>query len=364
MESIMNQTRTKLTYWLAVLIFLAGCSSSDEQSSQSKSPRIKSLSKIESPANGSTFTIGDTVDLQISVVEENINIDSVEISLDGTIVAKNSTQWITKNAATGKKNLLISIYLSNGKVEKKRQTYTFLSDIEPTRYTYRVVNSYVHDPDAFTQGLLVDDNQLYESTGERGFSSLRKVDVKTGKVLKQIDISSQYFGEGIAVIRDHIYMLSWKEGTGFVYDKNSFEEIRQFSYTFEGWGMTSKDDTLLVSDGTHIIRFMDPEGFGEYRQIQVYDQNGPIDYLNELEYVNGDLFGIRWQTESIYIIDPQTGKVNGVLDLEGIFDFSLYDRRIDVLNGIAFNPETNQYFVTGKWWPKLFEIQLITSNNI
>lgn len=360
----MNQPGTILKIWLAVIIFFAGCGSSDEHKSQSKSPRIKNLSKIESPANGTTFTVGDTINFKISTTDESVVVDSVDISLDGKLVSKNSASWNTSNASTGKQNLMVTVYLSNGKVEKKRQTYTFLSDLEPTKYTYRIINTYVHDPDAFTQGLLIDDNQLYESTGERGFSSLRKVDITTGEVLKKLDIASQYFGEGIAAIGDKLYMLSWKEGTGFVFDKQTFEQIRQFAYTFEGWGMTAMGDTLVVSDGTHLIRFMDPEGFSEYRQIEVYDQNGPIDYLNELEYVNGDLFGIRWQTESIYMIDPATGKVKGILDLEGIFDYSIYDRRIDVLNGIAYNPKTDQYFVTGKWWPKLFEIELIASNNI
>lgn len=322
------------------------------------------MTKVESPRNGLRKTIGDTIQFKITSGDSNIAIDSVSISCEGKKVNNDQLIWDTSNESPGKKSLSITAYLNNGEVERRGHSITLLSDIEPVKYTYRVTNTFVHDPDAFTQGLLIDDNKLYESTGEKGQSTLRQVDLQSGKVLKSIDISSQYFGEGIGLINDEIFMLSWKERTGFVFDKNSFEQKRQFSYPTEGWGMTSNGEELIMSDGTFIIRFMDPESFTEIRNIKVYDQNGPVDYLNELEYINGDLFAVRWQTEQVYIIDPATGKVKGILDLEGIFDYSLYDRRIDVLNGIAYNKNKDRYYITGKWWPKLFEIQLVAANNI
>ncbi|WP_420580627.1 glutaminyl-peptide cyclotransferase [Reichenbachiella sp.] len=357
----MNQIKS--LFFVAILLVLVSCDPSKENKKKA-SPRVKSLSKIAEPRNGIRKTIGDSIAFEVTSNNNDITIDSVQILNNGQSVTNRQLIWDTNTETPGKKDLTISVFLSNGTVEKKRHSITLLSDIEPIRYTYRVTNTFAHDPDAFTQGLLMDNGQLYESTGEKGQSTLRKVDLTSGKVLQSVDISSQYFGEGIGLVGDEIFMLSWKERTGFVFDKNSFEQIRQFSYPTEGWGMTTKDDTLIMSDGTYIIRFMEPESFSEAKQIKVYDQNGPIDYLNELEYVDGNLYAVRWQTELIYIIDPDTGKVRGILDLEGIFDYSLYGKRIDVLNGIAYNEKTDRYYITGKWWPKLFEIQLIAANNI
>lgn len=357
----MNQIKS-LIYFVTFLSLIS-CDSTTEKKKK-PSPRVKSLSKIAEPRNGIRKTIGDTIQFKVTATDNDITIDSVQISNNGQTITNDQLIWDTSSEKPGKKDLTVSIFLNNGTIEKKRHSVTLLSDIEPIRYTYRVTNTHTHDPNAFTQGLLMDNGQLYESTGEKGQSTLRSVDLASGKVLQSVDIPSQYFGEGIGLVGDEIFMLSWKERTGFVFDKNSFEQIRQFSYPTEGWGMTSNGEELIMSDGTYIIRFMEPESFSEIRQIKVYDQSGPIDYLNELEYVNGDLFAVRWQTELVYIIDPDTGKVKGILDLEGIFDYSLYDRRIDVLNGIAYNENTDRYYITGKWWPKLFEIQLIAANNI
>ncbi|SMD32113.1 Glutamine cyclotransferase [Reichenbachiella faecimaris] len=349
---------------LFILITALGACESTNKKQNKPSPRVKSVAKIESPRNGVRKTIGDTLSFKITSSNTEIKIDSVLVSNNGKSVLNDQLIWDTSKEMPGKQDLTVSVYLSNGTVEKKRHSVTLLSDIEPIRYTYRITNTFVHDPDAFTEGLFMYNNELYESTGEKGQSTLRRVDLKTGKIQKSVNLSSQYFGEGIALMNDNIYMLSYKERTGFVFNKNSFEQIRQFSYPTEGWGMTSNDNALIMSDGTFIIRFMEPENFSEIKQIKVYDQNGPIDYLNELEYVNGNLFAVRWQTEQIYIIDPDSGKVKGILDLEGIFDYSNYDRRIDVLNGIAYNKNIDRYYVTGKWWPKLFEIQLVAANNI
>jgi len=357
----MSQVKSLLL--LITIITTFGCDTSSNKEN-SKSPRVKSIGKIIEPKNGIRKTIGDSLVFKIESRDTEIGIDSITISNQGKNIKLNELTWHTIHESPGQKSLAISIYLSNGSVEKKRHTVTFLSDIEPILYTYRVTDAFVHDPDAFTQGLLITDGELYESTGEKGHSTLREVDLESGEVLRSTNISAQYFGEGIGLVNNEIYMLSWKERTGFVFDKNTFEQVRQFSYPTEGWGMTTMDSTLIMSDGTHIIRFMDPESFTEIRQIEVYDQNGPVDFLNELEFINGDLFAIRWQTELIYIIDPNNGKVKGILDLEGIFDDSKYNRRIDVLNGIAYDKNTDRYYITGKWWPKLFEIQLIAANNI
>lgn len=362
-----NNCKSQMTRYYSLLLpgiffILIGCESSNKKNT-TPSPRVKSVAKIDSPRNGIRKTIGDTLSFKVTSNNADIKIDSFLVSFNGKSVLSKEQTWNTRLEMPGKKTLTVSVYLSNGTIEKKRHSITLLSDIEPEKYTYRITNTYVHDPDAFTEGLFIKEGQLYESTGNHGESTLRRVNLRTGEVEQSIDLSPEYFGEGISMINDKIYMLTYKTRTGFIFGKNNFEQIGQFSYATEGWGMTTDGKSLIMSDGTYIIRFMEPDGFSEIRQIKVYDQNGPVDYLNELEYVDGSLFAVRWQTEQIYIIDPETGKVTGILDLKGIFDYSLYDRRIDVLNGIAYNEKTDRFYITGKWWPKLFEIQLIAANN-
>lgn len=224
-------------------------------------------------------------------------------------------------------------------------------------YSYIVVNTYLHDPDAFTQGLDFADGFLYESTGLFGASSLRKVDLNTGEVLKRHDLAPTFFGEGCAVFGDRIYQLTWRERTCFVYDKNTFEILAQHAYPTEGWGITHNGKHLIMSDGSATLYFRDPETFEETGRVAVSDHTGPVRNLNELEYIHGEVYANIWQTDRIARIDPKTGKVIAYIDLSGILPPQ--NRRIDVLNGIAHDPERDRLFVTGKWWPTLFEIRLV-----
>lgn len=226
-------------------------------------------------------------------------------------------------------------------------------------YSYNIINTYLHDPAAFTQGLVYSDSMLYEGTGLNGASSLRKVELHSGKVITQRTIPSNFFGEGIAVFNDKIYQLTWQSGTCFVYDKNTLDVIQQFAYPTEGWGLTHDGKQLIMSDGTANIYFRDPETFAEIRRIEVTDNNSPVRNLNELEYIDGDIFANVWQTDRLVRIDPQTGKVKAWIDLTGLLSQEDRFNRVDVLNGIAFDANTQRLFVTGKWWPKLFEIKLV-----
>lgn len=228
------------------------------------------------------------------------------------------------------------------------------------RYTYEVVKSYPHDPNAFTQGLLFDQGQLYESTGLKGLSSIRRVDLETGAVLATKPLTSTYFGEGIAIVGDNLYQLTWQEQTGFVYNKGTFEQTNQFAYPTEGWGITFDGAHLIMSDGTPRLYFWDPTTLAEVGTIDVHDGTGqPIPMLNELEYVKGEIFANIWQTDLIIRIDPATGAVIGVIDLSGLLPAADRTPTTDVLNGIAYLPEGDRLFVTGKRWPKLFEIRLL-----
>ena len=224
-------------------------------------------------------------------------------------------------------------------------------------YTYKVIASYPHDSESFTQGLAIDDGLFYESTGRYGLSSLRWVDLHTGKPIKEHTLPQKYFGEGITVFNDKIIQLTWKSNVGFVYDKISFRLVREFIFPFEGWGITHDGTSLIMSDGTAALRFFDPENFKEKRRVNIIGDNGPVDKLNELEYVNGKIYANIWKTDKIAIIEPESGRVTGWLDLSGLLGKERVGYSVDVLNGIAYDPVKDSLYVTGKLWPWLFEIE-------
>ncbi len=226
-------------------------------------------------------------------------------------------------------------------------------------FTYRVVHTYPHDPGAFTQGIVYEDGVLYESTGLRGKSTLRRVELETGKVLQMQSLPQAYFGEGIAIYDRRIIQLTWTARTGFIWDKETFKRLDDFRYATEGWGMTQDGERLIMSDGTEILRFWDPETLEEIGQLEVRDRGRPVFWLNELEYINGEIYANIWQNDRIAIISPKDGRVTSWIDLTGILDAADRGPGVDVLNGIAYDAEGDRLFVTGKGWPKLFEIELI-----
>jgi glutamine cyclotransferase len=226
-------------------------------------------------------------------------------------------------------------------------------------YTYEIVNTFPHDRNAFTQGLVFDDGVLYEGTGLYGRSTLRKVELETGNILQMHKLSAEFFGEGITIYGDNIIQLTYKENVGFVYNKYTFELLRKFNYPTEGWGITHNGRQLIMSDGTPALFFLDPETFEQVNRIIVYDHNIPVWGLNELEYVEGQIYANIWPTERIARIAPETGQVLGWIDMKGLLTQQDYSRTVDVLNGIAYDQKSGRLFVTGKLWPKLFEINLI-----
>ncbi len=225
-------------------------------------------------------------------------------------------------------------------------------------FGYEIVKTYPHDPDAFTQGLFIRDGLLYEGTGIKGRSSLRKVDMETGKVLEERKLPGVYFGEGIATDGKRIVQLTWQSHKGFVYDKDTFRLIKKFSYPTEGWGITYDGRSFIMSDGSATLYYLDPETFKEIGRLEVYDREGPVVRLNELEYVKGEIFANVWGEDRVARIDSGTGRVTGWIDLRGLLGEEDRKRRVDVLNGIAYDSETGKFYVTGKLWPKLFEIKI------
>jgi glutaminyl-peptide cyclotransferase len=227
----------------------------------------------------------------------------------------------------------------------------------PVHYSYEVINAWPHDPTAFTQGLVFRGNGLLESTGLNGRSTLREVDLKTGRVLKQVSLSAEFFGEGLAVLNGRAYQLTWQNHRAFVYDADTFRREKELSYEGEGWGLASDGESLLLSDGSNRIRVLDPETFKVVRTIEVKDGGKPVDRLNELEWIKGEIFANVWQTDRVVRIDPTTGQVRGVIDFSGLLQ-PAERARDNVLNGIAYDPVSDRLFVTGKNWPKVFEVRL------
>lgn len=242
-------------------------------------------------------------------------------------------------------------------------------------YSYEIVKTYPHDPKAFTEGLFYHDGFLYESTGEEGKSSLRRVELETGKVVQKFDLPREDFGEGIAMVGDKIYQLTWRQGLGRVFDAKDFKLIKEFSYQGDGWGMTTDGTNLIFDQGTHVLKFVDPETFKTVRTLPVMREDGkPLMQINELEWIKGELWSNVWHSEDPQIlgkpnyiarIDPTSGKLLGWIDLDGISpqDQGGRDQDENTLNGIAYDAEKDRIFVTGKNWKKLFEIKLTEPKN-
>lgn len=232
----------------------------------------------------------------------------------------------------------------------------FVTQQAPVRYRYRVVKSFAHDANAFTQGLEFRDGVFVEGTGLKGQSNLRRVDLGTGKVLHRVDLPGQYFGEGITVLRDRILQLTWQSEVGFIYDRKTLKQVGQFRYPGEGWGLTNDGKNVYMSDGTAQIRVWDGTNLKETRRITVRANGRPVDQLNELEWIEGEIWANVWQTDYILRIAPSDGRVIGVIDCAGLLDAGA---QADVLNGIAYDAATKRIFVTGKLWPKLYQIEVV-----
>jgi glutamine cyclotransferase len=246
-----------------------------------------------------------------------------------------------------------------------RQTAKGIESVPPSpagaavvRYTYEVVATLPHDPGAFTQGLVFRDGIFLESTGLNGRSSLRAVEPATGRILRQVTVPAQYFAEGLAVVGSKAFQLTWQNRKGFVYDADTFRSEKEFAYEGEGWGLATDGQVLFLSDGSNRIRVIDPTTFAVTRSIMVTAEDKPVPQLNELEFIKGEIFANVWQTDEIVRIDPATGHVRGRIDFSGLLTAQDRRRDTDVLNGIAYDAATDRLFVTGKNWPKIFQVRL------
>jgi len=301
--------------------------------------------------------------LTISFKEKNnLPVDSVQFIIDGKKIATKSNSEVSikiNDYRLGKHSVGVLVFYPE-KTKKITHSVAFMATKAPEIYTYKVVNTYPHDINAFTQGLEYHNGFLYETTGQNGASSLRKVELKTGKVLQKIDLDKQYFGEGMTVLNNKIHTLTWKKGIGFVFDFKTFKKEKEFKYkkSLEGWGFTNDGNRLIKSDGTERIWFLNPKTHKEETYIEAYTNKQGVKELNELEYVNGKIYANIWQRNSILIINPKNGHIEGVANMEGLQKQVTQHSKLDVLNGIAYDTKNDRLFVTGKNWDKVFEIKL------
>jgi glutamine cyclotransferase len=321
------------------------------------------LIKILSPDEDAGFKLKQPVKITLALEDKKTVPDSVIIYFNGkyvTTIKSDPWEYTVPPAftvTTGRKSFKVAAYIGGRSKNTITRFIVIYSDIVPKKYGYKVIHTYPHDREAFTQGLFYDNGVLFEGTGENA-SSLREVNLETGKVVRQLNLDNSLFGEGIALCRERIYQVTWKSKVGFIYNKSDFKLINKIYYPTEGWGLTTMDDKIVMSDGTNVLYFYEPEMFTVISKIEVYDNEKKRDSLNELEYINGEIWANIWINNHIARIDPATGKVLGYIDLKGILPTADRDAETDVLNGIAYDSKGNRIFVTGKRWPKLFEIKV------
>lgn len=319
------------------------------------------LIRIDAPSNGSVFTLGEKVDVSVKLINDTLQTDSMILFVNelekGNVTDLHFTLE-TEKLPLGNQNIRVTAW-KNGKRQSASATIKLKNNVAPQRYGYRILKTYPHDPDAYTQGLFYHEGYLYEGTGQWGSSSLRKVDLETGKIIQSYNLEEKYFGEGIALLQDKIFQLTWTSEIGFTYDMKTFSKTGTFHFNTQGWGLTSNEKELIMSDGSNTIYFMEPQQFNEVRRIEVYDDQGSIESLNELELIGDDLFANVYQTDKIVIINPHTGAVKAFIDFKGLLQPGEKTKNTDVLNGIAWDKEKNRIFVTGKKWPKLFQVELL-----
>lgn len=331
-----------------LLLTLISCGTNSKQK--------KSDFSINTNSSEKKINLNSVLSLSIDN-KKNYVIDSVSYFYDGKMI---TNKLKLKDSKLGKQEIEATVYYE-GNQQKTSKKITVLNSSAPKVYSYKILNEYTHDITSYTQGLEFYNGELYESTGQRGESKLRKVDYKTGDVTNNVDLAKEYFGEGLTILNDKVYLLTWQKNTGFVYDAISLEKKSSFKYgkSKEGWGICNNGEVLYKSDGTEKIWMLNPETMEEEGFIQTYTNKGKIVGINELEWIDGKIFANRYQKNGVAIINPNNGAIEGVVDFSPLKELVKQHEKLDVLNGIAFNPQTKTLFITGKRWDKLFEVEII-----
>ncbi|MDR0712268.1 MAG: glutaminyl-peptide cyclotransferase [Prevotellaceae bacterium] len=347
----------------ALMLLLVSCGG--EAQRRRATPALASTPTLRLVSPQSRASIKSDEPLTISYRRSSAEYDSVVAFLDGRRIARIADTAADVKLGTktlGAKRLKIAAFSEGREAAAATATITVLAPNAPKKYGYTVENSYPHDERAYTQGLLLHRDVLYEGTGVYGQSAVRKVDLRSGELLQQKDLDGKYFGEGICILNGLLYQLTWREQTCLVYDCETLEQLAALPYSGEGWGLATDGESLIMSNGSNRISFISPTDFVVRKQLEVYTDRGAVGQLNELELINGEIWANVYGSDNIVRIDTATGAVTGVVNMQNLLPGKLRDRNTDVLNGIAYNEKTGQVFVTGKRWKKLFEIKLKVEN--
>jgi glutamine cyclotransferase len=351
------------------LLVLAACEDDTQDRRTVNRPGLQKFQppiRIKADKKG-TILYGDTVSLQISSIDTTLSISEVQLSCTDNPAFEMVSEDLkialpTTQLGGGEQRVKVDVKFADGQKTTRYKEFKILSETLPRKWQFEVIRKYPHDPTSFTQGFLVHEGFIYEGTGNYGETKIRKLDLTSGKVLKEKELEQDIFGEGITIFNDKIYQLTYKSSKGFVYDLNSFERERDFiynTYTSEGWGLTSNDSSLIASDGSAYIFFLNPADMSETRRIKVFNDRGEINNINELEYRDGIIYANIYTTAVIIGIDAETGRVVDEYVASGIVAPNEATSDMDVLNGIAFNPLNGNFLLTGKYWSKIYEARPI-----
>lgn len=362
-------------YCMIVLLLLGACGRNNTAGGKSvqtvqvteKKDGIKYINtvKLTSPEKKRMFSYNDDIVIAFEN-KDGIPADSAEYFVNGEKIAstgKNVQSYTYRlpEKKTGNTTVKVVAWYPENKQGTATTSVLVKPDKAPDKYAWQMVQVFPHDPKAYTQGLTFLDGYMYEGTGQYGESTLRKTDMASGKTLSVLGIDNQLFGEGITIYKDKIYQITWRSRKGFIYDLETFSLESTFTYPSEGWGITTAGEKLIMSDGSNKLYHIAPSTFNIIKEIEVYDNKGEVSQLNELEYIDGLVWANVWMSDRIVAIDPETGAVKGEADMKNLLsaaDKARIDDRDDVLNGIAYNPEKGTFYLTGKRWPKMFEISL------
>ncbi len=305
----------------------------------------------------SLYTIGDKIEIKTNISTE-ITPDSSTIKINNIIQSVENNFILTDSCHTGKNNIQIKIW-SKGKEYVSNVTVILLSNVIPEKYTYKIIKSYPHNIKSYTQGLIYENGFMYEGTGQYGESTLQKYKLQNSELIQSYNLPENVFGEGIVIYKNKIFQLTWQSQIAFEFDKPTFKLINKFNFNTEGWGITNLGENLIMSDGSNTLYVLNPETFSEISKIEVYDNIGPVNQLNELELIDGKIYANVYQTDNIVIIEPKNGKIIGKIDCKGLLDKLKVTDEVDVLNGIAWDEQNKKLFLTGKLWPQIYEVQIV-----
>lgn len=354
----MKQTAFPIVLIFSMFIVFFSCSNTPKRSR-------KPVSVITIQPNKKSYVFGEKVSVNVKTKVKNGEIETIKLYYKNQLLKESKELDFTFEGVEintlGNSNFRVEAVKTDDLKNTRTKTIKTVSDIETKIYNYKIVNKYPHSIKYYTQGLEFYNGFIYEGTGENGSSGLFKIDIKSGKTVQSYHMDDKYFGEGITILNDKIYQLTYRSQKGFVYNLSDFALIDSFQYkSTQGWGLTNDGENLILSDGTHVLTWLNPDNFSVIKTVQVANNKDIVNYINELEYIDGTIYANIYMTDLIVQIDPETGKILSQVNLKGIINMYHNQKdRIDYMNGIAYDNKNDRLFITGKLWPKLFEIEFI-----